>query len=410
VFTFRFLAIVLLFVGSAFAVPKIRIEPESLDFGTMQAATKAEKTVAIFNDGDSPLIVLRGKTTCGCTTIDVPEGEFGSIPPGESKPATVHFDTADRTGMQSAVVAITTNDPERPAVTINVTANIETLTVLRPPKGLAWQQAPRGEEIRRTVVIVPGDASHEIDLIDIASDNASLTPKAVKVTRNGQQMIDVKFNLAKDAALGEMSATVTARVRVEGEETTVKIPASGIVVGDVIVTPLEITATQRRVARGEKIGEVLVRSSRGGRVPDIVGVQALGPARAELDQLQGEDLRRVSVFVADAATAGACSATVYLMTTAGDSPVAIVPVYFNVASAVTIAPDVVALNATRATQRIERIKATVVTPKCEGNGKPAVIEVAIAESIETAARGALLAIETDLPGDELVSVPVIVQR
>ena len=413
---------------TAVAAPKIRVEPEALDFGAMQAGTQAEKTVVIFNDGDSPLIVLRGKTTCGCTTIDVPEGEFGSIPPGKSKNATVRFDTTDRTGTQSAVVAITTNDPERPAVTINVTANIETLTILRPPKGLAWQQAPRGEEIRRTVVIVPGEATHEIELIEIASDQASLTPKAVKVTRNGQQMIDVKFVLAKDAPLGEMFATVTASVRVESEETTVKIPANGIVVGDVIVTPLEIAATQSRMARGAKIGEVLVRSSRGGRAPDIVGVQAVGPVRAELDQMQGEDLRKISVFVADNAVAGACSATVYVMTTAGDSPVANVPVYFSVGSAIQAVPDVIMLNATRATQRIElrcetsaftikkassgseRIKATIVTAKCEDNSKPAVIEVSIAESIETAARGALLSIETDLPGDELVSVPVIVQR
>ena len=423
----RILSIVCFCGISAVAAPKIRVEPEALDFGAMQAGTQAEKIVAIFNDGDSPLIVLRGKTTCGCTTIDVPEGEFGSISPGESKPATVRFDATDRTGMQSAVVAITTNDPERPAVTINVTANIETLTILRPPKGLAWQQAPRGEEIRRTVVIVPGDATHEIDLIDIASDNKTLTPNAVKVTRNGQQMIDVKFVLAKDAPLGDMSATVTAHVRVENKETAVRIPAHGIVVGDVIVTPLELQATHVRAARGEKIGEVLLRSSRGGRAPDIVGVQAAGPVRAELDQMQGEDLRKVSVFVSDVAAAGANSATVYLMTSAADSPVASVPVYFTVASAIVVAPDIVVLNPAHATQRIEfysatnafaitnvssiseRIKTTIVTPKCEDKSKPAVIDVAIGESIETAARGALLTIETDLPG-ETISVPVIVQR
>lgn len=423
----RLFVIVSMCGAFAVAAPKIRVEPEALDFGVMQAGTQAEKTIAIFNDGDSPLIVLRGKTTCGCTTIDVPEGEFGSIPPGESKPATVRFDTTDRTGAQSAVLAITTNDPVRPAITIDVTANIETLTILRPPKGLAWQQAPRGEEIRRTVVIVPSEATHEIELIEIASDQASLTPKAVKVTRNGQQMIDVKFVLAKDAPLGDMSATVTARVRVEDKDTTVQIPAHGIVVGDVIVTPLELQATRVRAARGEKIGEVLVRSSRGGRAPDIVGVQGVGPVRAELDQMQGEDLRKVSVFVSDSADTGARSATVYVMTSAADSPVASVPVYFTVASAIVVAPEIVVLDAAHATQRIElrsessaftitkvasaseRIKTTIVSPKCEDKTKPAVIDVAIAESIETAARGALLSIETDLPG-ETISVPVIVQR
>ncbi|MCC6153542.1 MAG: hypothetical protein IT367_07265, partial [Candidatus Hydrogenedentes bacterium] len=267
----------------------------------------------------------------------------------------------------------------------------------------------------------------EIELLDIASDQASLTPKAVKVTRNGQQMIDVKFALAKDAALGEMSAMVTARVRVEDKETTVRIPAHGIVVGDVIVAPLEIIATHNRVIRGEKIGEVLLRSSRGGRAPDIVGVQTVGPVRAELDQMQGEDLRKVSVFVSDAAAAGAGSATVYVMTSAADSPVASVPMYFTVASAIVAAPETVVLDAAHTTQRIElrsetsaftitkvssvleRIKTTIVIPKCEDKTKPAVIDVAIAESIETAARGALLTIETDLPG-ETISVPVIVQR
>ena len=412
----------------AVAAPRVRVEPESLDFGAIKAGEKAEKTVTVYNDGDAPLIVLRGKATCGCTSIDVPEGEDASIAPGGSAQMPVWFDATGRAGKQSAVAAITTNDPGRPAVTVNVSALVETLTMLRPPNGLLWQQAARGGEIRRTVVIVPGDATKEIELIDVKSDQPALTPTAANVTRNGQHMIDVKFALAKDAPLGALDATVTARVRVAGEETTVTIPARGMVVGDVLVSPMEIDASRAAIKRGERIGEILVRAGRGGRAPDIGGLETAGPVRAELEPVRGEDLRKIVVSAALDAPAGPCGATVIIMTSGTDQPIVDVPVYFEVARDVSVQPESVVLDATRALQRIELrnskgalmevkgltfdakiVRASIVTAKQTSADDAAVVEVSPSDSKLESPRGTVLVVETDVPGETSIRVPVLVR-
>ncbi|NUM53598.1 MAG: DUF1573 domain-containing protein [Candidatus Hydrogenedentes bacterium] len=424
----RMILLVLFFGLSAAAAPKVRVEPESLDFGTLQAGTKSEKSVTIHNDGDAPLIVLRAKGTCTCATIEPPEGEDGSIQPGASAQAPVRFDATDRTGKQSAVVAVTTNDPGRPAVTINVTAVVETLAVLRPPNGLLWQQAPRGETIRRTVVIIPGDAAQDIELVDIASDNKLLTPTAAKVTRNGHHAIDVKCALAKDTPLGDFAATVTARVRVAGQETTIAIPARGLVVGDVIVMPLELHSPHKTVKRGEAIGEILVRASRGGEAPAIAALQTAGPVTAELEPVRGQDQHRVVVSVMKDAPSGPNSATVYIMTSGNDQPVAEVPVFFNVARGVLIAPERVALESGHATQRIElrndagapmkilglqfdtgTLHAKVLVDSQQGADQPASIEVSILNPASISLSGTLLTVETDVPGDESIVIPVLIR-
>lgn len=424
----RALVCVACWTVAAAAAPKVRVEPASLDFGAMQAGTKAEKQVMVHNDGDAPLTVLRAKGNCGCATIDPPEGEFASIQPGHSARVPVRFDATGRMGKQSAIVAITTNDPERPAVMIDVSAYVETLAVLRPENGLVWLQSPRGDRIRRTAVIVPGDPAKEIKLVEIGSDNPSLTATATEVTRNGQLMIDVRCSLAKDTPLGEFSATVTARVSVAGEETTLSIPAHGLVVGDVIVTPLEIHPQRKAFQRGDEVGEVLVRASRGGPAPGIVALETVGPLVAELEPARGQDLHRVVVRAAKDAPAGASSASVYIMTSAEDQPISTVPVFFNVASGIVVSPDSVTLDTHHPSQRIELrnpksdsllvkdfsldteiVRASIVAGKQENADTPAVVDVSIVNPTDIPLGGALLKIETDAPGDESIIVPVLIR-
>jgi len=420
-------AILVLCGVAAFAAPKARVAPEALDFGRVKAGATAEQTLTVYNDGDAPLRVLRAKASCSCTAIAAPDGDSTTIAPGSSARMTVRFDAAGRVGHQSAAIAITTNDPARPAVTVPVAAFVETLTVVRPPDGLVWQYAARGGAIRRTVVIVPGDASKPIELIDIASDRTALTPTATPVTRNGQRMVDVKCALTKDAPLGLLKATVTARVRVAGEEGTVTIPARGTVVGDIVVTPRELYWPQQPVAPGAKIGEIRVQSSGEGAVPDIAAIKTAGPVRAEQTPAAGEDVRAIAIYAAEDAPAGPCSALVVVMTSSMDEPAVRVPVYFETARRVSVQPSEVVLDPAHAVQRIEfraaagamqiaeatadtpALRVTVVTARQEGAATPAIVEIALADPAAAAPGGAMITVRTDVRGEASIAVPILIR-
>ncbi len=423
---FVLLALCALGPASADAAPKLRVAPEALDFGQVKTGATATLPLALHNDGDAPLEVYKVQASCGCSKIELPNGETATIAAGTSLELPVHFDPGNRVGNQNAVIAITTNDPERPAVTIQVSAAISAIATVRPTNGLIWQQSARGAEIRRTVVIVPGDPLKDIDIVEVKSDRPELTVTANKVVRNGQKMVDMKFALAGSTPLGEFVATAIARVRVEGEETTISIPVRGVVVGDVVVTPMELNMTRANLAPGDRIGGLLVRGSDQVTEPRVLAALVDGPVRVEVGQPKASDQPHIFVHVADNAPAGPQHATVHVVTTSVDQPVIEVPVYFNVAHVVVATPSALVLDAAHPTQRVNvrafvepfvtitgalcdnsSITVSVVTPAQTDANAPCIVE--ITRATDAAPGDARLVIETSHPAAPEMIVPIAIR-
>ena len=175
----------------AAAAPKARVEPERLDLGNLKASQQSTGTIKIFNDGDAPLEIIKIQASCGCTSVTRPEGEKARIAPGANLELPIAYTAKDKPGKESSVVVVTTNDPARPALTVPLTAYVNMPVFMRPASGLMFEQSPRGQEIRRSVVLVPSDPAKEIELLSIATEQKGIQVSGAKVTRNGQQMEDV---------------------------------------------------------------------------------------------------------------------------------------------------------------------------------------------------------------------------
>jgi len=409
------------------AAPKVRVEPDTLDFGTVRSGAPVTRAVILFNDGDATLEVFKVQASCGCSKVELPGGKQVSIAPAGKLELPVQFDPGNRIGQQNAVIAITTNDPERSAVTIGVSALIQAIAIVRPQNGLIWQQSSRGADIRRTVVIVPGDPEKDIEIVEVKTDRSELAVTANNVVRNKQKMIDLKFSLADITPLGDFSATVTARVRVGSEETTLSIPVRGAVVGDVVVTPLEINMTRASIARGERIGGVLVRGSADSAAPAIRAVLADGAVRADIQKSAGEQ-PQILVYAADDAAAGPHSASLYIATSSVDQPVVRVPVYFHVAQDVDVTPAAVVLDAANDTQRVQlrsmngaaltivnarsesdAIQVSVVSAESSDTTGTSVIEVRRATPVSVTGMDTRVVVETSIPGAAPIAIPVAIR-
>jgi hypothetical protein len=95
------------------------------DFGFVKAPRVAERVFIIANRGQSPLLIQKAYTTCGCTIADFSASE---IPPGKVALMTVHFDTGFHDLRGTTVrrgVIFQTNDPAHPQVEIWVQASVE---------------------------------------------------------------------------------------------------------------------------------------------------------------------------------------------------------------------------------------------------------------------------------------------
>ncbi|HSD65151.1 MAG TPA: DUF1573 domain-containing protein, partial [Vicinamibacteria bacterium] len=91
--------------------PRIRVEPETFDFGKALPGRTLRKEFTIRNFGDAALVIEGVSTTCGCTAA-LPEER--RVEPGGSTPLRVTFETRSYSGRVERRVLVRSNDPKTP--------------------------------------------------------------------------------------------------------------------------------------------------------------------------------------------------------------------------------------------------------------------------------------------------------
>ena len=119
-----FAAAVLLATASAAeetAGPRIRVEPESFDFGNALPDKVLRKDFTIRNFGDAALVIEGVSTTCGCTAA-LPEAR--RVEPGRSTLLRVTLETRRYAGKVERRVIVRSNDPRTPVAEVRVSATV----------------------------------------------------------------------------------------------------------------------------------------------------------------------------------------------------------------------------------------------------------------------------------------------
>ncbi len=412
----------------AVAGPKAVIGIEKLDFGTVKSGEIAEKTVPLRNDGDAPFTILRTNSSCPCVVFEKPSAELSVVKPGATVNLPIQYDPKDRVGPQGAVVAIMTDDPENPALTLDVTAFVEALVVVRPPNGITWGYVKRGDAIGKTLDIAPGNVNNDIELVDITSSHPGVTITTEKKTDGDERKIVASFTIGPDVPLGRFEATITARVRVGAEAAEIKLPLHGDIIGDLLVTPPAIISPQIAYTLGQRISEITVRASdENAEPPKLLGAMAVGSVKATVIKTANAKAHMIAVHVGDNVNAGPQSGTVYVMTDSNDQPITAIPVYFRMGETVRAEPAVVALKA-GAKQRVtvhpasgdtlkivnigfedDIISVNVVQSEQINSESPAAVEITAFAPVKSDRQSSIVVIETDVPGGSRVYVPVAIQ-
>lgn len=101
--------------------PKVVVEEERHDFGKSEVGVGGRHAFELENHGDQPLLLTRGRSTCGCCTcvcaVRLPEGPVG---PGKRAQVTLEWKSELYVGPFRQTATILTNDPERPELTLSV--------------------------------------------------------------------------------------------------------------------------------------------------------------------------------------------------------------------------------------------------------------------------------------------------
>lgn len=129
IFTFSLIVVALLgFNATAVAQevggdkgPKISVDKDVHDYGTINQGDNGECVFVVTNNGTEPLILSRCKGSCGCTVPSCPQEP---IAPGASAEIKVKYDT-NRVGPINKSVSITSNATNEPNKVIRIKGNIK---------------------------------------------------------------------------------------------------------------------------------------------------------------------------------------------------------------------------------------------------------------------------------------------
>jgi hypothetical protein len=290
--------------SSAPVGPKLVLEKADYDFGKMETGRTGRHAFVLANQGDRPLVLSRGRSSCGCCTCvcDAQLPERGEVLPGGSARVTLQWKIRRYTGNFRQSETLRTNDPRRPEVTLGVSGRV-TPTVRVVPAQLVFTRVPAGQpatgEVRlygyreRPLKILGHElsdpaqaADFEIACVPMPADEVAAEPDA----RSGCLLrVKVKPGLAA----GPFRQQIVLVTNVDSAA-TVEVPVQGTVGAQLIVagfgweersgvltlgTIAAAKGAERKlyvVARGPHARQVKLQPVR--IVPDLLQVD-LGPGK-----------------------------------------------------------------------------------------------------------------------------------
>lgn len=99
--------------------------------GVLEAKDKVEKRFAIRNEGDRPLILKRGGTSCTCTMSALPEEP---ILPGHGAIVVVSTKSEEKDGSFDHTATVLTNDPDNRRIVFRIYGKFQQILAFEPPK------------------------------------------------------------------------------------------------------------------------------------------------------------------------------------------------------------------------------------------------------------------------------------
>ena len=111
-----FIGLISLSVNAQEKEAKIEFKTDVIDYGTIEKGADGIRTFEFTNTGNAPLIIVKVKSSCGCT---VPEKPEDPILPGKTGVIKVKYDTK-RVMPIRKTITVTSNAANTPTVALKI--------------------------------------------------------------------------------------------------------------------------------------------------------------------------------------------------------------------------------------------------------------------------------------------------
>jgi hypothetical protein len=257
--------------GVRVAGPVVRLDPPSLDFGTLAQGEIREVQVAIHNDGTQTLAIQKIESDCGCTVAQAPDS---LIAPGGVTQLHVSFQTRTFSGGVVKNIFLTTNDPASPRATLTLKAFVRAQVSIRPAS-VDFGAVAAGETRRETVTIKAA-AADTLRILGLEFPAELMTTTTERTTAGDSVTVTLHLDLRPDAPRGPFRATGVVRTNLKSDKLTVHL--TGQVHGFFRVEPGAVSLGQVRQGATKTATITLTGTASGAR--RVTGATCTAPCLA----------------------------------------------------------------------------------------------------------------------------------
>ncbi|MCH2212301.1 MAG: DUF1573 domain-containing protein [Fuerstiella sp.] len=223
--------------------PKAVSAVQMYDFGRMRLhAPDKNHEFTISNEGEAPLELTTGDTTCQCTSFSI---DRNHVPPGESATVTVQWKAEREDAAFRHAAKVQTNDPDNTELIYLITGIVET-SIITKPAG-AWSAGNLNGTtpgvIKTTMFsrIIP-----DLTIESISTDSEFTTVEYVPMTesdlRLNQALSGWNFNLTiqPDFPVGKLEDILTVAFH-DSKADDVQVPVHARRLGNIRISPMRGT-------------------------------------------------------------------------------------------------------------------------------------------------------------------------
>lgn len=230
------------------------VNGERHDFGTMDRLAQGEHAFLIHNNGDAPLELQLGKTTCKCTLGEL---EHSQLAPGETTNVTLRWQvkTPDPTFEQNA--EIITNDPHHNPIHLIIHGNV--IDTLKPESwGIAFNDLSTNERSSARVrVYAYREKNLKIEKLEFPKPDTAtffsatyepLSPEELEAEKAASGFA-IDIHIEPGLPLGPLSQVLKVTTNLPQHE-PLEIAIDGTVISDVSIVGPGVSASRLLVNLG----------------------------------------------------------------------------------------------------------------------------------------------------------------
>ena len=223
------------------STPHISLVHASYDFGKVNQGEIIRHSFEIKNTGGETLLIHELKKSCNCTSTVARQR---TIPAGGASYIDLTYDTRDRRGKQTVDVYMSTNAPDQETMKLAMTGTVIVGPTFAPQR-IDFGQVRQKEEKARTLYVLD-DRGQEFEILDARTQSELVDVRIERYSVGGWARFLVELQVNDERRpVGEFSDMLTL-ITNDPLHTEIKVPVTGIVLGEYIIEPEKLFFGARR--------------------------------------------------------------------------------------------------------------------------------------------------------------------